>query len=115
MEIAVGNLLRTAHDPADREHIHSLLANDALRIEQIVSYGHPSPAGFWYDQLDPEWVLLVQGAATLSFEGEGDVSLTAGDYLLIPAHRRHRVDSVSADARWLAVHFRQRQLSRPSA
>lgn len=107
MEIAVGNLLRTANDTTDREHIHSVLANDSLRIEQIVSYGHASPAGFWYDQPDPEWVMLAQGSATLSFDGEGDVNLAAGDYLLIPAHRRHRVASASADALWLAVHFRQ--------
>ncbi|EDY21350.1 Cupin 2 conserved barrel domain protein [Chthoniobacter flavus Ellin428] len=107
MEIPVGNLLRIASDTTDREHIHSLLVNDALRIEQIVSYGHPSPAGFWYDQPDPEWVMLVQGSATLAFDGEGAVNLKAGDYLLIPAHRRHRVESVSADALWLAVHFRQ--------
>jgi cupin 2 domain-containing protein len=107
MGIAVGNLLRTVNDTIDREDIHSLLANDTLRIEQIVSYGHASPAGFWYDQPDPEWVMLVQGSATLSIEGEEDVNLVAGDYLLIPAHRRHRVASVSRDAIWLAVHFRQ--------
>jgi cupin 2 domain-containing protein len=51
--------------------------------------------------------MLVQGSATLSFEDEEEVNLAAGDYLLIPAHRRHRVASVSADALWLAVHFRQ--------
>lgn len=107
MTTAVGNLLRTVSDTTDAEHIHQLLATDALRIEQIVSHGHPSPSGFWYDQPDPEWVVLLQGAATLAIEGQENVNLAAGDYLLIPSHQRHRVESVSADALWLAVHFRQ--------
>lgn len=107
MGIAVENFLRTANDTTDREHIRLLLANDALRIEQIVSHGHASPAGFWYDQPDSEWVMLVQGSATLSIEGEEDLNLVAGDYLLIPAHQRHRVASISLDALWLAVHFQQ--------
>lgn len=107
MEIAIGNLLRSANETRDGEHIHQLLSVDALRIERIVSHGHPSPVGFWYDQPDPEWVVLLQGAASLTIEGRGNVDLGAGDYLLIPAHLRHRVETVSADALWLAVHFRQ--------
>ncbi|MEI9898691.1 MAG: cupin domain-containing protein [Chthoniobacter sp.] len=106
MPIVVDNLLRTSTGPADGEQIKELLATNAVRIEQIVSHGHPSPEGFWYDQPEPEWVVLWQGSATLSIEGEPDVKLGAGDYLLIPAHRRHRVACVSEDAIWLALHLR---------
>jgi cupin 2 domain-containing protein len=103
----VENLLRGAPGPGDGEQIKQLLATDAVRIEQIVSHGHPSPAGFWYDQPEPEWVVLVQGSATLLIAGEESVALRAGDSLLIPARLRHRVEHVSEDAVWLAVHFRQ--------
>ena len=54
-----------------------------------------------------EWVVLLKGSATLLIAEEGSVDLGAGDYLLIPAHVRHRVERTSEDAVWLAVHFRQ--------
>ncbi len=38
--------------PADlpRELFQTLLAAPGLRVERIVSLGHASPEGFWYDQ-----------------------------------------------------------------
>jgi len=83
----------------------TLLARPGIRLEQIVSHGEASAPGFWYDQEQPEWVLLAQGTAVLRFEPGGDIGLRAGDFVMIPAHRRHRVESVSGDAVWLALHF----------
>jgi cupin 2 domain-containing protein len=63
---------------------------------------------FWYDQLWDEWVLLVEGCAGLEFEGESEIlELKAGDYLLIPARRRHRVAWTAdrGDTIWLTVHI----------
>lgn len=105
MAIAVRNFFKSAAGESGCEQIDSVLSTEALRIEQIVSRGQASPAGFWYDQENPEWVILLKGSATLQIEREADVQLRAGDYLLIPAHLRHRVQSVSEDALWLAVHF----------
>ena len=78
-----------------------------FRIERIVSQGHHSPPDFWYDQPQAEWVILLQGAARLTFEGRDPIELQPGDYINIPAHTRHRVDWTSADvpAVWLAVHY----------
>jgi cupin 2 domain-containing protein len=79
-------------------------------VQRIVSWGQASPEGFWYDQEQDEFVLLVSGAARLRFEDETHArSLTAGDYLLIPAHRKHRVDWTDPDQPcvWLAVHMPQ--------
>ncbi|MHB8801619.1 MAG: cupin domain-containing protein, partial [Rhodocyclaceae bacterium] len=78
------------------------------RIERIVSTGQASPEGFWYDQPRDEWVLLLSGSAGLRFADEADVrELRPGDWLLIPAGCKHRVEWTDAaqPSVWLAVHF----------
>lgn len=94
--------------PSDlpQELVQTLLTAPGLRIERIVSQGHTSPPGFWYDQDESEWVLLVKGAARLQFE-DRTVDLRPGDYLNIPAHKRHRVDwtTTGEPTIWLAVFY----------
>ena len=78
-----------------------------MRIERIVSTGHASLAGFWYDQADDEFVVLLNGAARLRFEDGGvTLDMKPGDWVEIPAHVRHRVESTQAEPPtvWLAVH-----------
>ena len=83
----------------------ALLGDAGARIERIVSGGHASPEGFWYDQAHDEWVMVAKGWAVLEMETLDDATkLCAGDWLFIPAGTRHRVAAVSADAVWLAVH-----------
>jgi cupin 2 domain-containing protein len=89
--------------PKDSETITPLLSGQRFTLEHIVSYGQPSPEGFWYDQDTREWVALIQGQAVLVFE-DGALELTAGDAILIPPHRKHRVSEVSHDAVWIALH-----------
>lgn len=91
---------------ANEEVIQVLLQMDGVKIERIVSNGQPSPADFWYEQEQDEWVTLVQGTATLEFQPGEKQEMRAGDYLLIPSHLKHRVSEVSQDGVWLAVHFR---------
>lgn len=98
---------RLPADPA-RELFETLLQNKDFKLERIISTGQASPPGQWYDQELNEWVLLLAGSAGLRFEDEtGARTLKPGDYLLIPAHRRHRVEWTSSDqpALWLALHF----------
>ena len=90
------------------EDMTPLLQTSHLNLEHIVSRGQVSPRGFWYDQMDPEWVLLMRGTATLDFGAAGMLDLNAGDSLTIPAHAKHRVEKVSEDAVWVALHFRER-------
>lgn len=99
------SLFAEAAPEAAEEVFTTLLEKPGLKIERIVSHGHASPADFWYDQEQEEWVLLVRGEAVLQIEGQPDLRLKAGDHLRIPAHLRHRVAMVSDDALWLAVHF----------
>lgn len=93
--------------PEAAERIETLLSRPGLRIERIVSTGQASPPGFWYEQADAEWVVVLSGEALLRFEDESEArSLHAGDWLQIAPMRRHRVDSTATDAPtvWLAVH-----------
>lgn len=97
--------LLTPSPPGSGESIESLLTHPAFTLEHIVSRGAASPEGFWYDQPRDEWVLLLQGEAELRYDCGESMSLRAGDALIIPARRRHRVERASADAVWLALHY----------
>jgi cupin 2 domain-containing protein len=91
------------------EVIETLLAASALRIERIVSHGQHSPPGFWYDQDEHEWVMLLQGAARLRFaDGDRSVDMLPGSHVLIAAHEKHRVEwtKPDEDSIWLAVFYR---------
>lgn len=87
----------------------TLLDAPGVRIERIVSHGHASPEGFWYDQDQHEWVMVLQGAARLRFE-DGRRELRPGDFVNIPAHRKHRVEWTTPDEPtiWLAVFYGER-------
>jgi len=100
------NVLSDLPQSLPEELIEVLAESPHVRIERIVSTGHTSPPGFWYDQHEAEWVVLLSGAATLEFERESH-SLTRGDHLLIPPHRKHRVSWTTPDEPtvWLAVFF----------
>jgi cupin 2 domain-containing protein len=103
-----GNLFEGAQGDVHRERVSALLEASNLRIERIVSLGHASPPGFWYDQPWAEWVVVLAGTAGVRFEGEADVKvLSEGDYVVIPARVKHRVESTSKDHAtiWLAVHY----------
>lgn len=101
------NLLAPLPDAATGEVTTELIARDGVRFERIVSHGQASPADFWYDQAEHEFVFLVQGQAELEF-GEGRiVTLRPGDWLEIEAHVRHRVRSTARDERtvWLVAFY----------
>jgi cupin 2 domain-containing protein len=99
-----------AHIPSalPEELIEPLINAKGIRIERIVSCGHASPTDFWYDQDQHEWIVLMAGSATVLFEDrEQPVELDPGDFIHIPAHRKHRVEWTTPDEPtvWLAVHF----------
>lgn len=102
------NLLSPLPDAAATEPVDTLLTRSGLRIERIVSHGQASPPGFWYDQAEGEWVLLVTGAARLRFADEIEArSLGPGDWVDIAPHRRHRIDwtDPAIPTVWLAVFY----------
>lgn len=92
-------------DYTGEEFAETLLSGSGFRLERIVSRGDSSPEGFWYDQEEDEYVLLLQGQAVLEYPGDQLVSLKPGDQLVIPAGCRHRVAKTSASppAVWLTI------------
>jgi len=90
------------------EILEVLLEAKNFRLERIVSRGQATPPGGWYDQDSHEWVVLLAGGAGLRFEAESHLrELHPGDFLLIPAHCRHRVEwtDPAQPTVWLAVHY----------
>ena len=103
------NLLSPLPDARAAEQADALLSRPGLRIERVVSFGQASPEGFWYDQEESEWLLLLTGAARLRFADEADARLLrAGDWLDIAPHRRHRVEwtDPASPTVWLTVFYR---------
>jgi len=104
----MGSLLEGIPTELSEERFDTICATGNVKIERIVSRGHASPEGFWYDQDQNEFVLVVRGSAGLKLENENDiVVLKAGDYFNIGAHVKHRVawtDS-KCETIWLAVHY----------
>lgn len=89
------------------EYFETLIQQKYLRIERIISTGQITPENQWYDQEHDEWVILLQGEAILSDDKGHKTRLTTGDYLLIKAHQKHRIDFTShhPPCIWLAIHF----------
>ncbi len=88
------------------EQFVQLLSRPGLTIERIVSTGQASPPGYWYDQPQGEWVLVLAGEAWLTFDDEpAPRQLMPGDFVDIAPHRRHRVESTAVPTVWLAVHY----------
>ncbi|HWL46717.1 MAG TPA: cupin domain-containing protein [Sphingomonadaceae bacterium] len=108
------NLFDALPDAAAAEIFTDLHASHGVRIERIVSWGQATPVATPFDQDHDEWVVLLAGEAGLSIEGEAECRLVPGGYVLIPAHRRHRVTWTAADRPtvWLAIHFPPAPLSK---
>ena len=104
--MTIPNLLHDLPLQLEDEAIEVLAQKEDVRIERIVSRGHTSPPGFWYDQEQAEFVTLLQGAARLLFEDEV-LELQPGDWVNIPPHRKHRVEWTDPDQTtiWLAMFY----------
>lgn len=101
------NLLEDIPAELPVELTEVLASNRSFRLERIVSRGHVSPPDFWYDQIENEWITILQGEAILAYSDGTSVALKQGDSLLIPAHRKHRVAWTVPDAPtiWLALFY----------
>lgn len=92
------------------EIFETLLESSSFKLERIISSGQATPEGEWLCQELDEWVILLSGKAGLSFEDEECIlDLFPGDYIHIPANKRHRVDRTDKDQKttWLALHYKE--------
>lgn len=106
----VGDDLKNVYDDLPqhmpKEVVQTLIRAADVRIERIISHGHASAEGFWYDQPQHEWVIVLKGAARLQFE-DGMTTMKPGNFINIPAFRKHRVDWTTPDEPtvWLGVRY----------
>ncbi len=103
------NLLSDLPDARQGEVSQVLLEQGDIRLERIVSLGQVTPAGYWYDQEQDEWVLVLAGEASVQFVDGATRRLRPGDWLHLPARCRHRVDWTDPEREtvWLALHWKR--------
>ena len=101
------NIFDSIPDNLDAEIFDRLVDGDGIHIERIISKGHSSPESGWYDQDKNEWLIVLKGEAILLFADESPVNLKTGDFIDIPAHKKHRVEwtDPGTETIWLAVHY----------
>lgn len=101
------NLFTDVPDELPDELFETLVKTDVVQIQRIISRGHITLEGDWYDQETNEFVVLLKGAAKLEFMDGRSTTLGPGDWLQIPAHEKHRVAWTAGDVEtvWLAVHY----------
>lgn len=107
----VNNLFALPDPLPEAEHFEALVPDSSVRIEKIVSTGQFTPPGVWLEEDADEWVALLRGRAVIGYEDQRTVELEEGDWILIPAHTRHRVASTTVDPPcvWLAIHGKLRK------
>ena len=104
----IRNIFSDIQKQAPDEVLETILQTDKFKIERIISRGHATAEGEWYDQDKNEWVLVLKGNASLLFEGnDKTIIMKTGDYINIPAHRKHRVEwtEPEEETNWLAIYY----------
>ena len=101
------NIFEQIPKDLNEEIFEDIIKTEKLKVERIISYGHTSPESGWYEQKENEWVIVLKGEALLTFENSDDVRLNAGDYINIPAFKKHKVSWTlqNEETIWLAIHY----------
>jgi len=107
MKLISKNMYEDLPENLRDEIIQVIAENSNIKIEKIISHGQSSPQNFWYDQEQNEFVLLLKGSAELLFENDEQVKMNEGDYIIIPSHKKHRIEKTSETEKtiWLAIHY----------
>ena len=103
----ISNIFAAIPEQLNKEAFETLVQKGDFKIERIVSKGHVSPESDGYDQDQDEWVIVVQGQATVAFEDGRETHLNIGDFINIPAHSKHKVSwtTPTIETIWLAVFY----------
>ena len=84
------------------ENFTTLLEHKNIKINRIVSSSDVK--SIEYIQDEDEWLVLLEGEATLHIEGKEKI-LTKGETLFIPAKVPHKVLKTNDGTVWLTVHI----------
>lgn len=106
--MVVKNFLRPIPRATNQEIFEPVWRAKGLTVERIVSRGQATPPGTWLSEKKDEWVMVLTGRARLRFYGRRKfVEMKAGDYLLIPSGKRHRVEwtDKKKPTVWLAIYY----------
>ena len=105
--MSMKNFFHNIPNKLPEEFFETILQNDTVKIERIISDGHTSPLDFWYDQDQNEFVILLKGSAVLEFKDGSMVEMSEGDYQILPAHQKHRVSYTDTNGKtiWLAIFY----------
>lgn len=108
MNTNTGNLFESIPKDLSNEIFTELVSAENLKIDRIVSKGHTSPSSGWYDQAENEWVVVLKGEAIITFESTNEIRLTPGNYINIPARKKHKVTWTDPNmvTVWLAIHYK---------
>ena len=102
-----GNLFADIPGVMETEQFADLYAAPRIRIERIVSTGQATPTLEWLDRagLDRMGRTSHRSGRHPTRRRTGPRTLEPGDWLLIPARKRHRVEwtDLSGTTIWLAV------------
>ena len=104
MNIKLKNIFSNVPKLLPNELIEQLAMSKDCKIERIISPKLSTPKGEWYDQDKDEFVLVLKGSAKLKFKNQL-VKMKKGDYILIPAHAKHRVEKTDKETIWLTVFY----------
>ena len=88
--------------PQNGETFTTLLEHKNIKINRIVSSNTLDETE--YMQEEDEWLVLIEGEATLLLHDERK-TLLKGDTLFIPSKTPHRVLSTQNGTIWLTVHI----------
>lgn len=101
------NIFKDIPEELKEELLEEIISGSGFNLERIISDGQSSPENFWYDQEMNEFVMVVSGSAELLYDDGRRFQLRSGDYLIIPAHQKHRVEWTNKNQKtiWLALHF----------
>lgn len=108
----ISNIYSDIPKELPKELFEKIIQNGSFELERIISKGHKTPKGKWYDQNKEEWVIVLKGSAGISIDGEaGTVVLEPGDYIHLPAHLKHRVEwtDPTTETVWLALYYKKRE------
>ncbi|ELS33678.1 MULTISPECIES: cupin domain-containing protein [Pseudanabaena] len=113
----MSNIYEIPAELNQQEIFEKIISSKNLLIERIISAGQTTPDGEWYDQGTDEWVILLQGKAEIAYFNGERIELKSGDYLLLPAHTKHRVEFTSNEPPciWLAVHGQLQEATKQEA